>query len=408
MKQLNHTLEPPLKDWFALLRPIPPRDPVAAARGKENFMVQVRSLPAPVSKSDGVRHIRWIDSIRQLIRNKEYSPMYVAFTSIVLAISLLFGGAGATVYAAQDSLPNQALYGVKTFSEDLTRSLSLRNQLRLQLELDYASRRVDEMASLAMAGLQPPEAVLLRLEMHLDQAIKLAANTGEGDMLRLLRHVQRRLQQHIRILDEAPQSGPLMIRARDAIQTRLQWVALGLSEPNTFREQVQVRNQFQQLPEIGESYGPGPGPNPDREPGEGEFGPRPGPASDQEPIEGGYSPGPGPNPDQEPGESGYSPGPGPNPDQEPGENNMGPGPGPAPGYETGENGHSPGPGSNPDQEPGANNPGPGPGPASDQESGEGLNPDCPNPENGSNDGENGPNSTQGSGDGSQKGNGGKP
>ena len=406
MKKSDHTLDSPLEDWFAVLRPIPSRNPQAAAHGKENFIAQARSLAIPVSKTDDVRHIGWIDSIRQLIRNKEYSPMYVTLTSIALVLSLLLGGTGATVYAAQDSLPNQPLYVVKTFSEDLVTSLSLRNHQRLQLELEYANRRVAEMVSLALRGLNPPEPVLVRMEMHLDRVIELAANAGEGDMTKALLQVRARLEQQIRALDEAPQVGPVMIKAMEAIQTRLHWVELGLSEPNAFREQVQVRNQFQQLPEIGEGYGPGPGPNPDQEPGEGGYGPGPIPNPDQEPGEGGFSPGPGPNSDQEPGENGYSPGPGPDSDKEPHEG--GPGPGPNSDPEPGECGSGPCP--NPDQKPGEG----GPGPNSDPEPGEsGPGPDqdpdcCPKPGPDSHQEESGPKSHQESGDGSGKSNGGKP
>ena len=406
MKQSDHTPNLPLEDWFAILRPIPARNPRVAALGKENFLAQARSTSLPVSKSTDVRHTGWIYSIRQLIRNKEYSPMYVTLTSIVVFLSLMLGGTGATVYAAQDSLPNQLLYGVKTFSEDLATSLSLRNHQRMQLELEYANRRVAEMTSLALRGINPPEPTLVRLEMHLDRVIELVASAGEGDMIKALLQVRARLEQQIRSLNGAPQVGPVMTQAMEAIQTRLHWVELGLGEPNAFREQVRVRNQFQQLPELGESYGPGPDPNPEQEPGEGGYGPGPGPASDQKPSEGGFGPGLGPNPDQEPGENGYSPGPGPASDQKPDEG--GPGPGPNSDPEPGEGG--PGPNLKPDQEPGEG----GPGPNSDPESGEngpgpGPNPDCcSDPSTGPNDGENESNSPQDPGDGSGNGNGGKP
>ncbi|MES0361017.1 MAG: DUF5667 domain-containing protein, partial [Anaerolineales bacterium] len=336
MTQSDHTRNLPLEDWFAVLRPIPARNPQVAAHGKENFLAQARSISLPVSKTNDVRHIGWIGSIQQLIRSKEYSPMYVTLTSIVVVLSLMLGGTGATVYAAQDSLPNQPLYGVKTFSEDLATSLSLRNHQRMQLELEYANRRVAEMTSLALRGINPPEPTLVRLEMHLDRVIELAASAGEGDMIKALLQVRARLERQIRSLNGAPQVGPVMTQAMEAIQTRLRWVELGLGEPNAFREQVRVRNQFQQLPEIGEGYGPGPGPNPEPEPGEGGYGPGPGPDPDQEPGEGGYGPGSGPNPDQEPGGNGYSPGPGPASDQKSDEG--GPGPGPNSDQEPGEGG----------------------------------------------------------------------
>lgn len=201
--------------------------------------------------------------------------MYVTITSIVLLISLMFGGTGAAVFAAQDSLPNQSLYQVKTFSEDIAARFSQRNNLRLHLELEFASRRVNEIVELSEMGVNAPDSVLLRLNQHLDQALETAARTEEADMLRDLSMVRERLQLLIRSLNDVPFLDPIITRAREMIQSRLQWAELGLDDPSKFRYQVQIRTCFKQPPEIETGYGPGPGPLQEQEPGEGGYSPGP-------------------------------------------------------------------------------------------------------------------------------------
>jgi hypothetical protein len=318
-----------LEDWFSILRPIPTRNPKAAKRGKESFLLQARSMTKSVSKTKDQRHIRWIDSIKNHIFNKEFSPMYVTIASIVLILSLMFGGTGATVLAAQASLPNQYLYQVKTFSEDFVLRYSQRDGQRLQMELEYANRRVNEIVVMAEMGVEPPESVLMRLETHLDQVIELAARTEAAEMIRVLSQIRDRLKQQIRSLDEAPAVGPLMTRTMEAVQLRIRWVELGLNEPKAFQEQSHIRNRSNQLPEFGEGYGSGSS----AENGSNSYGPGPGTGSEtrsgphMESDPPGYSPGSGPNPDREPGTNpdhdqkpeagGYQPEPNPNPGQAP-------------------------------------------------------------------------------------------
>jgi hypothetical protein len=275
MKQIDHMLDSPLENWFALLRPTPVRNPQVAARGKEEFLAQARSMVIPVSISKDRRHIRWIETFQNYFRKKEFSPMFVTISSIVLALALLFGGTGAAVFAAQDSLPNQPLYQVKTISEDLTIRLSQHNRQRLQLELEYADRRVNEITTLAVKGVNPPEPVLLRLENHLDQAFDIAAATNEADMIRTLLEIRLRLQQQIRLMEEVPQGSEIQARAMETLQNHLQWAELGLNDPLQFQQQAQNRNRFDQPLESNQGLQPGPGPFQDDEPGEAGFSPGP-------------------------------------------------------------------------------------------------------------------------------------
>ncbi len=279
--------------------------------------------------------------------------MPITITTILIIFSMILSGTGATVYAAQDSLPEQALYPIKVLSEDLAAQIPRSPEYKLDLLLDFADRRVVELGALADSGTQPPAYLIERLEFHLDRAFLLASKMEEFRMLAALTQVQVRLEKQARYLENLPQNGALLIRAREAIRLRLEWAEFGLADPQQFRHQAQERDRFHQLPEVpgrfgpgsnpeapGSGYGPGPYEPPDGGDGEG-----PWRYATPTPHAGdGYGPGSYPTGTPMPG-SGY--GPGPNPSHTPG-SGEGYGPGPyVTGTPTPGSGYGPGPGPDP-------------------------------------------------------------
>jgi hypothetical protein len=336
MKPSEDSLDPQLELFFSSLRGEAQRAPQAVQRGRSNFLAQARTLTRPVSKTDDRRLTRWKASITNFFRHKEYSPMYATIASFILIFALMFGGTGATVLAAQDSLPNQYLYQLKTFSEDLALRSTLRNSDRLQLELEYAERRVAEMTRLRAMNMAVPETAYQRLEMHLDQALHISTRAADAEMIRVLNQVRERLQAQIDALPPELDHDPLLLRIREMIQTRLSWAELGVEQPQVFREQAQTRTRFEQQAQDEQRYGPGPGPDIEPQPAEQGFGPGPNDTApgdgqcqmeDCEPqAENSFGPGPqageGPGPEQP--SSGAE---GPGSDQSPsGDESPGPGP----------------------------------------------------------------------------------
>lgn len=68
--------------------------------------------------------------------------------SVFVLIAFLFGGGGITAYAANGSIPGDALYPVKTSLEGARVSLASNDEARARLFLDFAGRRLDEIKSL--------------------------------------------------------------------------------------------------------------------------------------------------------------------------------------------------------------------------------------------------------------------
>jgi len=396
-------IDPRLMERLSQLQAAPERKPEQAERGRAAFLQQASDMVGAVTPPEKRRHNGWMHALPTIfkIQPKEPSPMFSTLSTIVLIVSLIVGGGGVTVAAAQASQPDQPLYGVKVWSEDVRLGMTAGTQSEWKLALQYTSRRTQEIRTMIQAGLVPPAAVQTRYQNQVEQAIRLAAGFPYQQALQAVEQVRTRLQTQLQAFQqEDTQVPPLLdearLQTRQMLQERLQWTEEGLADPAQLRERLRLMNQ-QHLqdpqhtpastgepvrtgaagsgagnpwttgtPTPGSSYGPGPGTGdcPDCTPvgthaGPGQVG---NPWTTGTPTPGsGYGPGPGlvPSHTCTPG-SGYGPGPqptleeihsptqaGPHPTQ------MGPGP-----QHTPEPDHEP---THSEPEP----PGPGPHPTGD-------------------------------------------
>jgi hypothetical protein len=334
----NDALDARLDDLFAALRHTPERDPQAAAQGRRRYIDQIRLLQDHVSPAAGVsaggfiRLKGWINSVKESLQSKERSPMFSTLMTILISLSLLLGGVGATAYAAQDSLPSQALYPFKILGEEINFRLTNQPQSRIDLLLAHADRRVQEMVALSQAGESIPKPTLQRWQAHTDQAFELCARSGQIEtvLLQLRTHLQEQDQLLSRLqIRSGDHNEPLLARIRAMIQERFRWVDEGIQDPiqfqERFRQQSSTGPHATQTPQVGGGFGPGPL-QPTQTPGTGD-GYGPGPLSPSAtPIQGGGY-GPGPDATQTPA-SGDGNGHGPNATPTP-ETGDGYGPGPS-------------------------------------------------------------------------------
>jgi hypothetical protein len=230
---------------------------------------------------------------------------------------LLFGGAGVTAYAAQDSLPNEPLYPLKILTEDLQMNLASGEQVQFDLALELANRRMEEMSAQLGAGEASGEQTATRLQEHLNLALRLAAGMSDQDMAQALLKTRSQVQEHLRIMEMLQTHAPdhadaALERVRTMLQAQYCLAELGLEDPLAFQLRLQQ----------GGDHGNGPGPQ--GEPSDNGQGNGPGPQ--QEPSDNGQGNGPGPQ--GEPSDNGQGNGPG--PQQEPPDNGQGSGSGPQP------------------------------------------------------------------------------
>jgi hypothetical protein len=241
----------------------PQRDAQKAVKTRAAFLEQANQLAHKKKKDIPVSAalpMRLKDSTlqnkrpfwqRNLFRRKEVSPMWTFLTTMLVTLALAIGGTGITAYAAQDSLPNQPLYAVKTLTEDMQLRLTTQTENQLNLTLQFTNRRINEFSEMAKRGDSVPESVANRYGSEIDHAFQLMAGLPKGDLTSVLQQVKTQLQQQEQTMAESCQGHPedaVLQQIQTRLQQRLQLTENGLKDPQGFQEQVrqQIQAQIQQ------------------------------------------------------------------------------------------------------------------------------------------------------------------
>ena len=248
MNNPKDKIDPHLETLLDELQDIPARDPKRAAQSRARFLSQAVAIrEEAVSPSPILRLRKWLDKIRE---PKEFKM--TTLVSIVTILGLLMGGTGGTVYASQDSLPNETLYGIKIASENMRLNMANDAQSELSLLLEYANRRGEEIAALAEEGTELPEATMIMLQTQLQQALQLTAEMDDAEMLEVMTQLQTALQtqaQRMAQLQEdclntdCTNTEPLLEQLRTRLEDRLRLVEDGMADPQGFRETLRNENR---------------------------------------------------------------------------------------------------------------------------------------------------------------------
>lgn len=184
--------------------------------------------------------------------------------SILVIAGLLFGG-GATVNAAQNDLPNEPLYALKLWSEDLGLQFQNNPEQKVERLMDLAQVRLQEMTQLANTGQPVPDQIRERLQLHIQQALQICATQDDPAMERTLLQIRDRLQQQDRDMERlqvhtTQDIQPVLQQTRSMLQQRLQLADEGLLDHEMFRYAVRNGFRFGQEEEIVPPVQNGPGP----------------------------------------------------------------------------------------------------------------------------------------------------
>jgi Domain of unknown function (DUF5667) len=167
--------------------------------------------------------------------------MYTKLIAVLIALVLVFGSAAATASAAQESLPTDALYSVKTLGESVALGLSVSPAEKLEKALEHTQRRVSEMAGLTKMGVNVPEQVSKDYGERVEYALRLAARMPDDQMTKALEKIQQSLRQELTAVEQLRASHPedaQLARVETQLHQHMDLVALGLSNPGVFREQL--------------------------------------------------------------------------------------------------------------------------------------------------------------------------
>jgi hypothetical protein len=245
------------------LKRIPDRDSEIAAAKREAFLVRAEAL-----RKQGIRQPE--NDTRRTDSRKIRKSWLPKAAGILAALVLALGSVGGTVYASQDSLPDQILYPVKTLVEDTQLRLEKDPEGRLELETTFALRRLEEIQTLINQGQEVPERATRRLQAHLDQMLQQASRFQEGGEGRGMEQVgasfQEMNQVMIKFQTENPGQGQEALnQVREKIQLGLE--ASGKGSGNGQPQDTDQPGKSDQAPGQDPSHQPGSG-KPDQ-PGEG-------------------------------------------------------------------------------------------------------------------------------------------
>lgn len=237
------------------LQAVPIRSPEKEQAGLTAFLLEAEEIGQDVTPEQNRRHNGWMHTLHPnfFVRRKEQSHMFSTLATVMVVISFVFGGGGAAIAAAQTSLPDQSLYGIKIMSENVRLGINSDPTDEYQLALKFAGRRAEEIKTMLQAGSTPPSAVLTRYQNQLEQSIHSALNLPDDQAIQAFVEIRTSLENQQRVFFQIRATGgrgaeACLSQVRQMLQERLLWVETGLDDPAQLRQQLRQRDQEQQWP----------------------------------------------------------------------------------------------------------------------------------------------------------------
>jgi hypothetical protein len=245
MKPEEKPIDPTLERAFQGFKEVKPRDEQKARQARSQYLNQIAALREAVSPVGENRHKGWNQI--PMFRRKEKFSMAATITTIVLLVALVLGGTGGSVYAAQSSLPDDALYPLKLFAENMQEAFTSNTGTEMELQLQFANRRMEEIAAMNGEGKLPPEAVVEQLRTRLENALRLASSMDAENIAPALLRIQTQLriqEQTLLQLNSNETNTPLLLRTREMLQEQIRLVDSGLEQPIKFQQQLREQEHF--------------------------------------------------------------------------------------------------------------------------------------------------------------------
>lgn len=285
MSKNQNELDEYLSGKLRLLAKVSSLNPQAVTEEREKFLARGAMLRAAAVEHPQQPKVGGLQAWLLALGDKQRSLSNV-MVALVLVLALVFGSTGATVYAAQQSLPSEFLYPVKILSEDVRLLLTVSTENQLGLMLDYSNRRVDEISELRRMGMPVPEEAVLRTQEQLDSALQIAAEMNDQQLLQALGQIRYRAEVQTERM-AALMSGvsedvdPSLAQLQVRLQEQVQVAAEGEVDPEGFRQLVRswTRERYRPNPSFDALDTTPESPNGNSEPGNkpavtpGQYGP---------------------------------------------------------------------------------------------------------------------------------------
>ncbi|MGB7537314.1 MAG: DUF5666 domain-containing protein [Anaerolineales bacterium] len=246
MTRKNISPDEKLQLLLARFRDVPARDPAAEAAGRRDFLKQAAGWRASASRTAQPSGAGAADRRVSFFQGRGFLLFPAGLAAVALALLMFFGGSAVTVFAAQNSLPGDVLYGIKTFSEDAAFFLPVSPQTKVDLTLRFTDRRIYEITGLQYAGRPIPEFAIERYQDELDLVLALAAGMDDPGMAISLEqassHADGQLRQIVQLLDTGPDVSVLVL-LQNRLREHVQKIELGKTAPQEFRLKIREEQE---------------------------------------------------------------------------------------------------------------------------------------------------------------------
>jgi hypothetical protein len=160
LESMENELDPRLQQMLKAYAVTLERDPASARRNQERFVQILNTIfddPTPPKPAIGWFGFRtWpsiFNQLREFSANSIVMPAILAgLILVIVLVVFLFGSVGMTVYAANSSLPGDALYPLKTAIESIRVGLTADPANQARMYTEFAGRRLSEIQSLIVEG----------------------------------------------------------------------------------------------------------------------------------------------------------------------------------------------------------------------------------------------------------------
>ena len=230
-----------------ILQNVPGRAPEAENAGRARFLSEAASLSRPAPAHPSYRQTIW-GTLKSFAAGRQARLAFSAAAAACIVLALVLVSGGTVVFAAQGSQPNQVLYPVKLLSEDVQLGLAARPENQFQLNLQFASRRLDEIDRLTQAGKDPSDQVTNRLQNELNAALDSAANLDSSGSVKALENLQATLQQHenqlLKLQSKAnPHATANYTRVVEMLQQKVSQAEQGIKDPQLFHNLIKQQKK---------------------------------------------------------------------------------------------------------------------------------------------------------------------
>lgn len=245
MSNKNQDLDEHLAGLLNRLVKVSPLNPQDIAEERAKFLMQAASFRAAASPLPDQPKAGWFSALGLALRGKQQRAFSNLLVALVLTVALVLGSTGFTVYAAQQSLPDEFLYPVKMMSEDARLALTISSQSQLELMLGFSNQRFEEIAALRILGKPVPEVTITRMHEQLDSALRIAAEMNDPELVQALAQIRQRAETQAEQMsalmgEDANAVDPVLEQLQMRLEEQVQYAAEGETDPEGFRQLVQA------------------------------------------------------------------------------------------------------------------------------------------------------------------------